>query len=211
MNITLRETLPDPMAEAPSETSEVWRKEVTFKQGERYLIIGESGCGKTTLIHMLCGMRRDYQGTVLLDEREACNLTANDWASLRAQRLGLVFQDLRLFSDLTARENLSLLPVHDRERPKIEDMAEQLGMTAFLDRPCEHLSHGQRQRIAVMRVLCRPFEFLLLDEPFSHLDDSNVRAMTTLIEEEIERRGAGLILASLVKDSPFDDLQFLRL
>ena len=211
MNITLRETLPDPMAEAPSEISEVWQKEITFEKEGRYLVFGESGCGKTTLIHMLCGMRRDYQGSVLLDEREARKLTTNDWASIRAERLGLVFQDLRLFTDLTARENLSLLPVHDRERPKIEDMAERIGMTAFLDRPCAHLSHGQRQRIAVMRVLCRPFEFLLLDEPFSHLDDSNVRAMTTLIQEEIERRGAGLILASLAEKSPFDDLQFLRL
>ena len=211
MNITLRETLPDPMSEAPSDISDVWRKEIIFEEGGRYLVVGESGCGKSTLIHMLCGMRRDYTGTILLDKLDARKMTANDWATLRAQRLGLVFQDLRLFPDLTARDNLSLLPVHDQERPTVEDMAEQLGMTPFLDRPCGQLSHGQRQRIAVMRVLSRPFDFLLLDEPFSHLDNSNVQAMTTLISNEIERRGAGLILASLAEDTPFDDLEALRL
>ncbi|MFP6854737.1 MAG: ATP-binding cassette domain-containing protein [Opitutales bacterium] len=211
MNITLSETLPYPMAEAPPETSEIWQKEITFEQGGRYLVVGESGCGKSTLIHMLCGMRRDYHGSVLLEDQEARTLSPLDWARLRAQSLGLVFQDLRLFSDLTARENLSLLPIQEPGRPKIGEMAEQLGMSPFMDRPCGKLSHGQRQRIAVMRVLCRPFELLLLDEPFSHLDDSNVEAMTSLIEAEIERRGAGLILASLMESSPFRDLHSLRI
>ncbi len=210
MNITLCETLPDPMAEAPPENSDLWRREITFEQGERCRVIGESGCGKTTFMHMLCGMRRDYQGEVLLDDRKARTLSSSDWATLRAERLGLVFQDLRLFLDLTTRENLALLPVREQECPKTEEMAERLGMTAYLDRPCGKLSHGQRQRIAVMRVLRRPFEFLLLDEPFSHLDDSNVQAMTSLIEEEVERRGAGLILASLEEDGPFQDLRLLR-
>jgi putative ABC transport system ATP-binding protein len=61
-----------------------------------------------------------------------------------------------------------------------------------------------------MRVLLRPFDYLLLDEPFSHLDDTNVDAMTNLIEEEINRREAGLILASLEENSPFEDLRLLR-
>ena len=211
MNVTLRDALPDPMTEAPPEASDIWRKDLTLAAGERYLVFGESGCGKSTLIHMLCGMRRDYQGTVLIGDRDARTLEAMDWASLRAQCLGLVFQDLRLFLDLTARENISLLPVQEPERPDVDEMAEALGMTAFMDKPCGQLSHGQRQRIAIMRVLCRPFELLLLDEPFSHLDDSNVQAMTALIEKEIERRGAGLILASLMESSPFRDLSPLRL
>ncbi len=210
MNITLRETLPAPMAEAPPENSDVWRREITFGQGDRCLVIGESGCGKTTFMHMLCGMRRDYQGEILLEGREARTLSPSDWATLRAERLGLVFQDLRLFPDLTSRENLALLPSREQGCPAIEEMAEQLGMIAYLDRPCGKLSHGQRQRIAVMRVLSRPFDYLLLDEPFSHLDNSNVQAMTSLIEEEIKRRGAGLILASLEEDCPFEGLRFLR-
>ncbi|MBO94070.1 MAG: hypothetical protein CMI32_04115 [Opitutales bacterium] len=210
MNITLRGTLPKPMAEAPPEDSGVWQSDVTFDQGERCLIIGKSGCGKTTFMHMLCGMRRDYQGEVLIDGRKATTFSTTDWATLRAERLGLVFQDLRLFGDLTARENLALLPMNEQECPSTEEMAERIGMSPHLDHPCNQLSHGQRQRIAVMRVLLRPFDYLLLDEPFSHLDDTNVKAMTNLIEEEINRREAGLILASLEENSPFEDLRLLR-
>ena len=211
MKLTLRNALPNPMAEAPPEKSEVWRQEVIFEPGDRCLVIGESGRGKTTFMHMLCGIRRDYQGEVLLDDRDAKELSPADWAALRAKRLGLMYQDLRLFPELTPRENLSLLPAREGGCPEAGEMAERLGMTNFLDRPCGQLSQGQRQRIAVMRVLCRPFSFLLLDEPFSHLDNANVKAMAALIGEEIERRGAGLIFASLGKDTPFDGLRVLRL
>jgi len=210
MNLALRNALPDPMAEAPPENSGVWQTEVTFEPGDRCLIFGASGCGKTTFMHILCGMRKDYQGEVLLGGREGRNLSASEWAELRARRLGLLFQDLRLFTDLTARENLALLPVLEEGSPTIGEMAERLGMTAHLDRPCGKLSQGQRQRIALMRVLSRPFDFLLLDEPFSHLDASNVQSMKSLIDEETERRGAGLILASLAETSPFKDLRPLR-
>jgi putative ABC transport system ATP-binding protein len=211
MKLTLRNALPNPMAEAPPEKSEVWRQEVIFEPSDRCLVIGESGRGKTTFMHMLCGIRRDYQGEVLLDDRDAKELSPTDWATLRAKRLGLMYQDLRLFPELTPRENLSLLPAREQGCPETGEMAERLGMTDFLDRPCGQLSQGQRQRIAVMRVLCRPFSFLLLDEPFSHLDNANVKAMAALIDEEIERRGAGLIFASLGKDTPFDGLRVLRL
>ena len=211
MNLTLLDALPDPMSESPPDDSEVWGTKVTFAQGTRYLVAGESGRGKTTFLHMLCGIRSDYRGKVLLDDREAREMSARDWAFFRAERLGLMFQDLRLFLDLTPRENLALLPAHEKGGPSCEDMAERLGMTSYLNRPCGTLSQGQRQRIAVMRALRRPFSFLLLDEPFSHLDNANVQAIASLINEELARRGAGLIYASLGKDSPFDDVEVLRL
>ena len=86
MNITLHDALPEPMAEAPPDNSDVWEQEITFEQSERYLIVGESGCGKTTFMHMLCGLRRDYQGDLLLDGRRAKELSPFDWAALRAER-----------------------------------------------------------------------------------------------------------------------------
>lgn len=211
MNLTLLDALPDPMSESPPDDSEVWGTKVTFAEGTRYLVAGESGRGKTTFLHMLCGIRSDYQGKVLLDDREAREMSAGDWAFFRAERLGLMFQDLRLFLDLTPRENLALLPALEEGGPSCEEMADRLGMNAYLNRPCGTLSQGQRQRIAVMRVLRRPFSVLLLDEPFSHLDNANVQAIVSLINEELARRGAGLIYASLGKDSPFDEVEVLRL
>ena len=211
MKLSLRNALPDPMAEAPPEKSEIWQQEVIFESSDRCLVVGESGRGKTTFMHMLCGIRRDYQGEVLLDERDAKEFSPVEWAALRAKSLALMYQDLRLFPELTPLENLDLLPAREEGCPKTKDMAERLGMSDFLERPCGQLSQGQRQRIAVMRVLSRPFSFLLLDEPFSHLDHANVEAMASLISEEIERRKAGLIFASLGKDTPFEGLRVLNL
>ena len=187
MNLALRNALPDPMAEAPPENSGVWQTEVTFEPGDRCLIFGASGCGKTTFMHILCGMRKDYQGEVLLGGREGRSLSTSEWADLRARRLGLLFQDLRLFTDLTARENIALLPVLEEGSPTIGEMAERLGMTAHLDRPCGKLSQGQRQRIAIARALAAQPKLIIADEPTSALDVSiqaQILALLTSLQQE---------------------------
>ncbi len=197
MKFAIQDLRPHPIPEAAVRDSSVWGADLTLAKGRRCLVGAESGRGKSTLLHLLCGIRRDYSGTLLLDGRKADTLLNPDWTDLRAERISLLFQDLRLFPDLTGRENLALLPQRGETAHPIDFMASRLGVDEHLDKPCSLLSHGQRQRVALIRALARPFELLLLDEPFSHLDEVNAQRACELVEEELEHRGASLLLTTL--------------
>ena len=120
-----------------------------------------------------------------------------EWESMRKKSISMVFQDLRLFPHLTVQQNLQLIPEVNSSTPSIEEMTTQLGVDNCLGQSVSTLSHGQRQRIAIIRALRKPFRLLLLDEPFSHLDEENQKHASRLIQEVTEANDAGLILSSL--------------
>ncbi|HFB99838.1 MAG TPA: ATP-binding cassette domain-containing protein, partial [Phaeodactylibacter sp.] len=141
-------------------------------------------------------------GTVLVKNKNIKSYQSDELAEIRQESLSIVFQDLRLFDQLTAEENILLksdLKKH-KTATQILEMAKQLGVDNLLKKPCGTLSFGQRQRIAIIRSLCQPFDFLLLDEPFSHLDQVNIKAATQLITAECDAQNAGLIIVSLGED-----------
>ena len=142
---------------------------------------------------------RDSIGTVELDNKALSTIPITGWADLRKDKLAIVFQDLRLFPKLSALDNIyinsGLNPI--KTDVSIKEMATQLGIEDFLLKPCETLSYGQRQRVAIIRALCQPFDFLFLDEPFSHLDEANTVAAFQLIESVCAEQEAGFILVSL--------------
>lgn len=199
MNIRLRSVVPRTIPKAVVESSEVWARELVWEEGDSILVEATSGKGKSTLLHLLYGLFSDYTGECLLE-----NLPPAKWnrSLVRSQTLSLLFQDLRLFNHLSARENLLLLPEIDETAPTIEEMSDRLEVNSLLDRPVQSLSFGQRQRFALMRCLRKPFRWLLLDEPFSHLDEQNARRASQLIEETLLRTGAGMILTALNSDGP---------
>ena len=203
MKIELLEILPEPIPQKALDASEVWGSALVFDSGKRHLISGVSGRGKSTLLHVIYGIRKDFNGQLLIDGKDSSAFLEEDWVHLRSRQVALLFQDLRLFPNLTARENMGLLPARDETAPSTETMADRLGVAEYLEKPCGILSQGQRQRMSLIRALSRSFEILLLDEPFSHLDDENTRKAWTLIEEELERRNAGLVLSSLDEVSDF--------
>lgn len=199
LNIQLKKLIPQPLEAQIAPTSEIWDCEQVFEKGKAYFVSAASGKGKTTLQHILYGLRKDFSGQAQLGTRSTRDLTADDWAILRQQTISVVFQDLRLFLDLTGWENLQLknnLCTH-LDDVTLRDYCARLGVADFLETPCGKLSYGQRQRIAIIRALCQPFEWLILDEPFSHLDDQNIAKATELIQSVCKTQNAGLILASL--------------
>lgn len=198
MDIALRNVVPKPL-EGNYTSDSIWGKDKEFKAGKYYLVKASSGKGKSTLISYLFGTRSDFSGTVLLNNKDTRSFGMNDWSVLRQEQIAIVFQDLRLFDELSAYDNIIIKQqltktVKDEE---IRSMAQHLGIEQLLDKPVKLLSMGQQQRVALIRALVQPFKWLLLDEPFSHLDAENTLKMEVLIEEVCKRNGAGLILTSL--------------
>lgn len=199
MQIKLQQVVPTFIEEEKISRSQIWNSTVTFSAGEKIQIVAPSGSGKTSLIHFLYGLRKDYNGTIVYDSKPISGFNAEDFAIHRQQFISIVFQDLRLFPEHTVLQNLEVkrqLNAFHAES-KIAAMAEQLGIGNKLDKLCKTCSYGEQQRIAIIRSLQQPFQFLLLDEPFSHLDEGNRKKAMELIEEEAAKRNAAIILADL--------------
>lgn len=179
--------------------SEIWNKELVFNAGQKIQIVAPSGSGKTSLIHFLYGLRKDYTSTILYDKKSIAGFDADKFSTYRKKFLSVVFQDLRLFQEQTVEQNLTikrvLQPFHSED--KITDMAKRLGIEKKLNNIAKTCSYGEQQRIAIIRSLQQPFTFLILDEPFSHLDENNRKIAMRLIEEEATARNAAIILADL--------------
>jgi putative ABC transport system ATP-binding protein len=199
MQIRLQKVLPDFFEEKKVGDSQVWNKTVSFSKGENIHIMAPSGRGKTTLIHFLYGLRNDYKGHISYDSTDIRGFDAEQFSIWRKQHISIVFQDLRLFPEQTVFQNLeikrSLFPFPGENN--IGSMVERLGIESKLHKLCKNCSYGEQQRIAIIRALQQPFDFLLLDEPFSHLDDLNRIKAMELMEEESKKRNATIILADL--------------
>jgi ABC-type lipoprotein export system ATPase subunit len=199
MQINLQEIVPDYIDKKNINGSQVWGKNIIIKKGEHLHIVAPSGTGKTSLIHFIYGLRKDYTGGICYDATNIQKLSTESFSSFRQNKISIIFQDLRLFEDQTARENLEikrmLNPFHEPEI--IDEMARRLGIETKLNQQVKTCSYGEKQRIAVIRSLMQPFEFLLLDEPYSHLDEVNRKKAMDLIYEECEKRSAAMIFADL--------------
>lgn len=207
MQVTLQGLLPVPLKEKlVQRQSDIWNRSASFEQGEWIKIKAPSGTGKTTLTHILYKLRNDYEGEVLWNIQSLKKIGAEDLAKLRQTEISIVFQDLRLFPQLTARENIELKRVLQPpfyESNIIDSMAEQLDITHILHQQAALCSYGEQQRIAIIRALAQPFSWLLMDEPFSHLDNENTAKAAELIAGECRKRNAGFILTDLDDDTHF--------
>ncbi|MCI1683178.1 MAG: ATP-binding cassette domain-containing protein [Bacteroides sp.] len=199
--IHLQQTLPEVFAGRDAITSDVWHQDLTLKKGEFYLIEAASGTGKSSLCSYLYGYRQDYQGIINFDGRNIRSLSINEWVKLRKQSLGILFQELRIFPELTAYENVQLKNRLTGFKKKKEILAffERLGIADKTNEKAAKLSFGQQQRVAFIRTLCQPSDFLFLDEPISHIDDENGSIMGRLLTEEALQQGAGVIITSIGK------------
>ncbi len=213
MQIQLEHLIPEPLIEIAPKQSGIWLQQVILAPSQWTQLVAPSGSGKSTLLNIIYGTRTDYQGQVWIDGKSTRSFSADDWAQLRRERLSVVFQDLRLFADLSGWDNLLLKQqlTETVNKEQIAKMATQLGIMRLLDKSCGTMSYGERQRVAIIRSLLQPFEYLLLDEPFSHLDEANRQIAANLIQQACTQRNAGLLIAGLGADKYFTYHQSLQL
>lgn len=211
--IRLEHTFPAIFANRDELNSEVWRQDVTFERGKQYLVEAASGTGKSSLCSYIYGYRNDYQGVMTFDGRNIRNLSTSDWTKMRQRHLSLMFQDLRLFPELTALENVQIKNrlTGFKKKKEILHWFEELGIPDKVNSKVGLMSFGQQQRVAMMRALCQPFDFLLADEPISHLDDRNSQIMADIMVEEANRQGAAVIVTSIGKHMPLKYDHILKL
>lgn len=211
--ISLQDALPQAFADMTNIKSDVWNTTTNFEKGKSYLIKAESGLGKSSLCSYIYGYRVDFLGQILFDDKEVKSIDKAQWDVVRSKHLSLLFQELRLFPELTALENIRLKNdlTHFKTNAEIDKMFDLLGIAYRKNQQVGKISWGQQQRVAIIRALCQPFDFLILDESISHLDDNNGNIVANLVAEEVDKQGAGLIATSIGKDLPMNYTQTLSL
>ena len=188
--------------------SEVWNRELTFEKGKLYLIEAASGRGKCTFCSYVLGYRYDYSGQVLFNDVPTSTFKVRDWVEARRLHISHLFQELRLFPELTAFENIVIKNklTNFKSQEQIATWFEQLGIADKMHERIGRMSFGQQQRVALIRALVQPFDFLLVDEPISHLDDKNAAVMAEMMMKEAREQGAGVLVTSIGKhmDLPYE-------
>lgn len=212
-SISFHYVIPQVFASREEQNSEIWQQEVRFDKGRLYLVEAESGKGKSTFCSYILGYRNDYSGKILFDDTDTRQLRVSQWVDVRMRHVSTLFQELRLFPELTAYENVEIKNklTGFKSREQIVEWFDMLGIADKLNAKVGRLSFGQQQRVALMRALVQPFDFLLADEPISHLDDNNGRIMGDIMMKEAHQQGAAVIITSIGKHIALDYDRVLKL
>ena len=172
---------------------------LSFAQGETVAIVGASGSGKSTLLSILAGLDTPSRGTVRLQGQDMFALSEDQRASLRAQKMGFVFQSFQLLGNLTALENvmlpLELAGARDA-RGRATQMMERVGLGQRLNHYPKLMSGGEQQRVALARAFVVEPAVLLADEPTGSLDFATGQAVMELMFALNRERGTTLILVT---------------
>lgn len=210
--LTFDNVLPQVFQQRDDLQSDVWSQHLEFHKGKTYLVEAESGKGKSTFCSYILGYRHDFTGDIRFDGRSVSTLNVNEWVDIRKNHISYLFQELRLFPELTAMENVliknTLVNSGYKGMDQIREWFHDLGIEDKMEAKVGRMSFGQQQRVAMIRALTQPFDFLLVDEPISHLDDNNSAIMAHIMTTEARRQGAAVIVTSIGKhmDIPYDHI-----
>lgn len=211
--ISLRKLCPEVFSDEDVSGSDIWLKNFAFVRGRDYTIEACSGSGKSSLCSFIYLNRHDFRGELLFDACDSRTFTTAEACAMRQRHIALVPQELRLFPELSAIDNIRLKNklAAFRTEDEMLEMLDALGISSLAGRPVGQMSIGQMQRVAIVRALCQPFDFILLDEPVSHLDRDNNLAAANLILREARRQGASVITTSVGNPLIIPDAEIVRL
>ena len=195
MIINLNNIKPSYMSESEVSGSDVYlKKNINLESGKNYLFKANSGSGKSSILNFIYQSNENFEGSI-----QYKNIRYKNKIDIRKKFISYVFQDFKLFGNLSVWDNIKIknnLTVHKTDK-EINDLLNKIGLGEKKDSLVNKLSIGQRQRTAIVRSLCQPFKFLLLDEPFSNLDEDNITIITKILNNELENKAAGLIVTTL--------------
>jgi ABC-type lipoprotein export system ATPase subunit len=167
--------------------------------GEHWLLMGESGCGKTTLLHLLAGLIKPQTGSILINGTETNKLKASEADRFRGKEIGIVFQKHHFVGALSVIENIKLSRFFAHEKVHGEEIETILGQLNLRDKhkskPAE-LSQGELQRMSIARAVINAPSLLLADEPTSSLDNANCTEAIQLLKQVATRNNSVLIVVS---------------
>jgi len=209
MHVRVQNIKPKYMSELEVSGSDIYlQNQIVFEKRKKYLLKANSGHGKSSILNFIYDCNKNYTGKIIFEGNEDDSII-----SVRIKKLSYVFQDFKLFPKLTLWENIKIKNnlTNFKTDQEILNLIDKLGLSEKKDQLVETLSLGQKQRTAIIRSLCQPFDFLLLDEPFSHLDERNIEILTTIIDKELEDQNAGFIMTTLNNEYLFKYDKILNL
>lgn len=165
------------------------------------MILGESGSGKTTLLNILALFEQPDAGKVLYDGREVTNLKKSELRKLIRSTVGYIYQDIRLFENLSVYENLFLAMKfteleRSQRRKTADELLEKVGLKDYGNKTAGTLSGGEKQRVAIARALAGGKKLLFADEPTGALDEENAMRITELLNDVAQKNGCTIIMVT---------------
>ncbi|GAB3986806.1 lipoprotein-releasing ABC transporter ATP-binding protein LolD [Spirosoma daeguense] len=166
---------------------------------EALLILGSSGRGKTTFLHLLALLLKPKSGSVIIDQTDLTKLSVAETAAFRAKHVGIIYQKPHFVSSLSVLDNLLManyLAGKPQDKSRASELAGQLGFGDHLNKKTNQLSQGEQQRVSIARAVMNQPGVILADEPTSSLDDENTTRVVKLLREQSEQIGASLIVVT---------------
>ena len=169
-----------------------------LNQGDQSLLLGNSGCGKTTLLHIIAGFTKPQSGEVIISNKTIYNLSETARDKFRGKEVGFIFQKPLFVQSLSVKENI-LLAQHlggTKDTSKIEIILKELGLENKIDSKISELSEGEKQRVNIARALINKPNLILADEPTSALDDENCNNVISLLKRVAKEANATLLVVT---------------
>jgi|TARA_B100000768_G_scaffold162429_1_gene163032 putative ABC transport system ATP-binding protein len=170
--------------------------DINLKSGENLLILGDSGIGKTTLLHILSGLLKTNSGSIELFGKEITQFSSFQLDRFRRDNIGVVFQKPHFINSLTVKENLQLAQyiANKKDNERIDNVLKNLNIFEKLNKKINELSQGEKQRVSIALAIVNSPKLILADEPTSSLDDDNTFNVIKLLKKQASDFGAQLIV-----------------
>lgn len=173
--------------------------QLEVKDDEHLMILGKSGSGKTTMLHILGGLLAPNEGKVIIGQSDIYGLSSAQRDKYRGQNIGLIFQKPHLISSLSVQDNLLLaqyLSGTAQDKGRVKEVLAELDLSEKRNSKVKELSQGQQQRVTIARAVINRPRVILADEPTASLDDDNAIRVIRMLKEKAESYQAALVIAT---------------